>query len=766
MPDLTPYIPVNAPLSDFLRDTSAAYEDPRSAFTTELQAAGFKLKGQISIGKLTRIDDPIDKQGQGTGWYIYNEFPDDRDSSRVMGVGVYGSWRGTPEKVTWVSKSTNSMNNDERLNYNHHLEVARQARELEQRQMHAAAAQEVVDMLATLPQATDTHPYLKSKGVKALGDARLTPAGDLYLPALTAEGQVASCQYIKPDGTKRFKTGGRKRGCFYQITGDDATVYIAEGYATGASVHQATGAMVYVAFDAGNLYEVATAVRSLHSNSRLIIAADDDQFSVGNAGRTKAMQAAEAIGAECAFPMFKPEHLASKPTDWNDLHVLAGITEVKRQLKGLPAVYQPKVQQAVDAPPSPTGVLRDLIDYYNATSGNPQPLFAVQTALAITSVMLARSFTTNLGNRTALFLLNLGKSATGKEHAKHTLEKVLQACGSEQLIGPDGYTAGSAVFSALMEAPRHVTVIDEFSKYIHAAQNKYSSSHLMEANTQLMQVFGRVSGILRPKSYSTIGLTKDRKAELRNMRVMAPSITLMAMSTPEDFFQKIDVASVSDGFLNRFLVCTSDAPRAVRRHKEPLPVPQRVLDWANTIAIRRGAEPDSANDEPPLHTLVFSQAALDMQETYQLECIAWADNLTRFGLAEMPMRCNEIAMRIALIHALSRDPQVEYVMPEDMDWAIAWVRYNSRDFIQRLKMTVAGSEFEGMKKAALLAIRASGEKGITFARMQIDKPFSTYREKDLKEVLKALEEADLIYKDASKNGKRGRPVVVYYATGE
>jgi hypothetical protein len=507
-------------------------------------------------------------------------------------------------------------------------------------------------------------------------------------------------------------------------------------------------------------------VRGLHDNSRLIIAADDDQFSVGNAGRTKAMQAAEAIGAECVFPVFKPEHLAGKPTDWNDLHALAGLAEVTRQLRGMPAVYQPKASQATDAPAAPVGVLRDLVDYYNATSGNPQPLFAVQTALAITSVLLARSFTTNLSNRTALFLLNLGKSATGKEHAKYTLEKVLQACGAEQLIGPDGYTAGSAVFSALMEAPRHVTVIDEFSKYIHAAQNKYSSSHLMEANTQLMQVFGRASGILRPKSYSTIGLTKDRKAELRNMRVMAPSITLLAMSTPEDFFQKIDVASVSDGFLNRFLVCTSDAPRAVRRHKEPLPVPQRVIDWANTIAMRRGAEPDSANDEPPLHTLVFSQEALEMQEAYQLECIEWADTLAKFGLSEMPMRCNEIAMRIALIHALSRDPQAEYVMPEDMGWAIGWVRYNSRDFIQRLKMSVAGSEFEGMKKAALLAIRAAGEKGITFARMQIDKPFSTYREKDLKEVLKALEEADLVYKDANSNGKRGRPVTIYYATGE
>jgi phage/plasmid primase-like uncharacterized protein len=765
MPDLTPYIPVGRPVSEFLRESSTGLDDPRGGFMEEMAAAGFTPPRVLRIGKLERVDAPGDTKGKLTGWYVYNEF---QDGDRVLGVGVYGSWRGAPEKVTWVSKATSAMNEAERVNYNHQLEVARQQRELEQREMHATAAREVVEMLATTEPCPDSHPYLKRKGVKALGQCRVTSNGLLALPMLTVDGSVASCQYIHPDGTKRFKTGGRKRGCFYPIPGDDATVYLVEGYATGASVHAATGALVYVAFDAGNLYEVATAVRSLHPNSRLVVAADDDQFSVGNAGRTKAMQAAEAIGGECAFPTFTPEQLAAKPTDWNDLHALAGLAEVKRQLKGLPTVYKVPAPAATgtDAVPPPVGVLRDLVDYYNATSGNHQPLFAVQTALAITSVVLGRSFATNLGNMPMLFLMNLGKSATGKEHAKRTIEKVLEACGEGGLIGPDGYTAGSAVFSALVERPRHITVIDEFSKYIHAAQFKNGNSHLMEANSQMMQVFGRGDGILRPKSYSTIGLAKDKRAELSNLKVVAPHITLLAMSTPDDLFEKIDFASVKDGFLNRFLVCTSETPRSVRRHKEPLPVPQRVLDWCATIALRRGTEPDSATEEPRTHTLVFAQEAVEMQETFQLECIQQAEKLERFGLAEMPMRANEIAMRVALIHALSRDPQAEYVMPEDMAWACAWVRYNCNDLVRRLKACVSGSEFEGMKKAALLAIRNAGEAGVSTARMQVDKPFSTYREKDLKEVLKALEEADLVYKDASKNGKRGRPVTVYYASGE
>ena len=62
-----------------------------------------------------------------------------------------------------------------------------------------------------------------------------------------------------------------------------------------------------------------------------MIAADDDRWkpAIGNTGRTKASEAARRYGCKMALPHFK--HLETKPTDWNDLHVLEGIEAVKRQ---------------------------------------------------------------------------------------------------------------------------------------------------------------------------------------------------------------------------------------------------------------------------------------------------------------------------------------------------------------------------------------------------------------------------------------------------
>jgi putative DNA primase/helicase len=84
-------------------------------------------------------------------------------------------------------------------------------------------------------------------------------------------------QFIAPDGCKVFKTGTNKAGHFFKIgRSKDNTVIICEGYATGASIHQATGHAVVVAFDAGNLSPVAQGIRLKFPDMKIIIAADDD----------------------------------------------------------------------------------------------------------------------------------------------------------------------------------------------------------------------------------------------------------------------------------------------------------------------------------------------------------------------------------------------------------------------------------------------------------------------------------------------------------
>ena len=118
------------------------------------------------------------------------------------------------------------------------------------------------------------------------------------------DGELHSLQFILPDGGKRFLTGGRKRGCYYGIGRPAGALCICEGYATAASIYEATGYATACAFDAGNLLPVAEALRAKFPRLSLVIAADNDSEAAGNPGLTAATAAARAVGAAVAVPDF------------------------------------------------------------------------------------------------------------------------------------------------------------------------------------------------------------------------------------------------------------------------------------------------------------------------------------------------------------------------------------------------------------------------------------------------------------------------------
>lgn len=199
---------------------------------------------------------------------------------------------------------------------------------------HAAASDEAL-ALWNAASDTGTSPYLIRKGVQGHG-VRFTPDGVLIVPLRDTAGQLWNVQTIAPEkpfnGTdKLFQKGGRKSGLFHWC-GDPAgepVLLVAEGYATAASVHQATGRPVAVAFDAGNLPHVAKALHQAHPAALIVICGDDDTDTHAktgnNPGRDKATAAARAVAGLAVFP----EPLPAGASDFNDLHQAAGLDAVR-----------------------------------------------------------------------------------------------------------------------------------------------------------------------------------------------------------------------------------------------------------------------------------------------------------------------------------------------------------------------------------------------------------------------------------------------------
>jgi putative DNA primase/helicase len=179
-----------------------------------------------------------------------------------------------------------------------------------------------------------------------------------------------SLQFIGPEGDKRFLSGGRVSGCYLLIGKLDGTLCIVEGYATGASIHEAAGCAVAVAFNAGNLLPVARALRANFPNLRLIVCADDDASTPGNPGLSKAREAAQAMGALLAVPDFG-KNRPDGATDFNDLHRHAGFEAVRAGIERAVSV-ESRAAEDPCAWPEPKSIIAEL---------KPVPAFDADTLL-------------------------------------------------------------------------------------------------------------------------------------------------------------------------------------------------------------------------------------------------------------------------------------------------------------------------------------------------------------------------------------------------
>jgi putative DNA primase/helicase len=152
---------------------------------------------------------------------------------------------------------------------------------------------------------------------------RYLKRGTIAIPMRDVSGKLINCQFIFGTGKKTFPRFGRKRGLFYVcelpdstalkespapaghlISSDASAICFAEGYATAASILQATGLPIVVTFDAGNMPTVAAAFRRVYPDSEMIFCGDDDQDNPSNAGREKAETAAKLINGVTVFPDF------------------------------------------------------------------------------------------------------------------------------------------------------------------------------------------------------------------------------------------------------------------------------------------------------------------------------------------------------------------------------------------------------------------------------------------------------------------------------
>ena len=288
----------------------------------ELRSHGF-LISHLQLDKMQR---PKRQDHDQRGWYILREIT--LDSGEQAIIGSYGYFEGAEGYKYKISPGRgNPLSKEQRdaIKAQHAAAVKKAA--AEQARIAAEAAKKAAGVWAIYVPEGESD-YLKRKGVLSHG-LRFNPSGNgtLAIPMQDVHSAIHGLQIIRGKNRRQnqrekdyWPHGLNKKGHFYLIGGAPKTVLlIAEGYATAATLHEATGYPVAVAFDAYNLLPVAQALHKRYPTVRKLICADDDYLTAGNPGCKAAEAAAIAVGGAWVKPVFPFDREGKKLTDFNDL---------------------------------------------------------------------------------------------------------------------------------------------------------------------------------------------------------------------------------------------------------------------------------------------------------------------------------------------------------------------------------------------------------------------------------------------------------------
>jgi putative DNA primase/helicase len=292
-------------------------DDVLADFAEAMKSYGLVVPDKIIADGTWQCAKVTTRSGQSRshGGYVINLDGVPRGHIRNF-MGASGPWRYQGGTLTREQRAALEAQNRER----------QAAREEQLRLEQEKVAERSLEILTKLPKAEgQAHPYLERKGVGAYGVRVASASHDnmpqllnqdsfkrtnstyLIVPGRSIDDRLLTAQAIGPDGFKMFVRDARKKGAFHLIgvrrTRDlakAAAVLFVEGYATGASLHEATGLPVVIAFDAGNLVEVVRQLAPLlPAQQPKIVCADNDQYFLDSA----LAKIAEIGGSPNAKPM-------------------------------------------------------------------------------------------------------------------------------------------------------------------------------------------------------------------------------------------------------------------------------------------------------------------------------------------------------------------------------------------------------------------------------------------------------------------------------
>lgn len=383
------------------------------------------------------------------------------------------------------------------------------------------------------------------------------------------------------------------------------------------------------------------------------------------------------------------------------------------------------------------GLVGDITDWITATARRPNRAMSLAAAVAVVGTAMGRCWAGPTKSATHNYILTIARTGGGKDHPKQQAHTILETCGMNEQVGPDGFTASTALTSLMLRTPVSLAAIDEFGTFLKRINGRRAGGFEKEISKVLRTAWGVNFKSMRTPEW----------AGRPSQTIYAPALTLMGTTTASEFFKSLEGGDIGNGFLNRFmLIYVTTKPQEVEPELPDNIVPDHI---------KQGIDDLWGCGNEDYRSTVFRSSADEVNPTI----IPWEDEAAHavyklLGKTielmgdEQPetvdffARTAEMAVRLATIRAAGRFPYGPKVSVEDMEWGrdVAW--WSARRMMECCALYMAETENQEWANTIKRIIRDAGGK--MKKREMLRKLQHRLKARDLKDLLEAMQASGTI----------------------
>lgn len=409
-------------------------------------------------------------------------------------------------------------------------------------------------------------------------------------------------------------------------------------------------------------------------------------------------------------------------------------------------------QHLIDGCP---GLLGGIAEFITASARKPQPTFALAAAIMILGTAAGRVYAGPTDSGTHLYSVICGASGVGKDHPLDMAARILEACDMGMHVGPGEFMSHQAVYKTLSRQPLLLCPMDELGSFLGRLSKKGAAGNEAAVTGVMRTAWGKSFGSLQVPGWATQDMPT----------IYAPAMSIIGASTPQEFFRSLESGSIDNGFLNRWLLFPSYLrPDAVAPAVEKFVVPQQIVDGIKAVynagsAMTRATMHNGRCDTPFIRARWEGGPDGPLAREYRL----WSSRIDEQSDTEsLFARVSEQTIRIATIRAIGNDAANPVVDRASLTWAKELVLWSTQAMVSQSADFMAENQTEADRARVLRAIKRHG----TITHRDLTRSLTTFKARDLDDMVKLLEVAELIAVSREVSPTNGKTTRRYIYVGD